>query len=296
MTPTVPDTMTAVVSTPSGERWTEPRELAVPDPAAGEALVAVRAVSVNRGELTLLRMRDGFQPGQDFAGVVVRGAADGSGPQEGERVAGLADWHAWAPFVAVPVERLAAVPDGVDDVTAAALPMAGTTALNVLRAPGGDLLGRRVLITGARGGVGGFAVQLAELAGARVTGVSSVTEEAPDGQDVVLESAGGTSLEQAIAKVAPRGVVVVFGNSSKERSSIDFRDFRDGHQGAGVVSSYSHDYAGIAGENLRVLLDLVAEGRLRVDIGYEGTLADVDDALDAFDARAFSGKAVLRVA
>src|SRR3954451_17160893 len=137
--------MRAIVATAEGPSWTERREVPPPAPAANEALIAVRAFAVNRGELTLVRRRDGWQPGQDVAGEVIQPAADGSGPQAGERVAGLAEWHGWAEQTVVPAHRLAAVPADVDFERAAALPMAGTTAANPVR-------GRRPLLR-ARPGI-----------------------------------------------------------------------------------------------------------------------------------------------
>src|SRR5215207_8146378 len=170
--------MRAIVATPEGPTWTERREVPPPEPAADETLVAVRAFAVNRGELMLLRMRgDGWRPGQDVAGEVIQAASDGSGPAVGARVAGLVDWEGWAESVAVPTHRLATVPYGVDLAHAAALPMAGTTAMGLVR-EGGPLLGARVLVTGASGGVGHLAVQLAALGGARVTAVAARRGEA----------------------------------------------------------------------------------------------------------------------
>lgn len=284
--------MQAVVSTPGGDRWAELREVPDPEPGPGEALVEVHAAGINRGELTLLQIRENFRPGQEVAGVVVRAADDG--PREGERVVGLADWHGWAPLVNVPAHRLVPLPERIDFATAAALPMAGATALNLIRL-GGDLLGRNVLVTGASGGVGGIAVQLARLAGAKVTAVSAVDEDTADGQHLILESVGGASLEHAIAKVAAGGLVLVFGNSAKERSSIDFRDFA-GRDGVRLQAFYSAAYEHRAGANLRTLLELVADGRLRVEVGLETPLAEVNDALDALAARQVAGKAILRVA
>jgi NADPH2:quinone reductase len=279
--------MLAVVSTPGGERWAELREVPEPEAGPGELLVQVHAAGINRGELTLVQMREDFRPGQEIAGVVA------AGPRQGERVVGLADWHGWAPYATVPEHRVVALPDAIPFSTAAALPMAGATALNLIR-HGGDLLGRNVLVTGASGGVGVIAVQLARLAGANVTAVSAVTEDAPDDQHVILESVGGASLEQAVAKAAPRGLVLVYGNSSKERSSVDFRDF-SGRDGVRLQAFYSAWYEDRAANNLRTLLGLVADGRLQVQVGLETPLADVNDALDALDARQVAGKAVLTV-
>src|SRR3954467_1243488 len=145
--------MRAIVATAEGPSWTERREVPPPAPAANEALIAVRAFAVNRGELTLVRRRDGWQPGQDVAGEVIQPAADGTGPQAGERVAGLGEWHGWAGQTVVPSPRLATIPADVDFEHAAALPMAGTTAANLVRG-GGPLLRAPGVITGAPGGGG----------------------------------------------------------------------------------------------------------------------------------------------
>src|SRR3954464_15155313 len=125
--------MLAIVATANGPSWTDRREAAPPAPAPNEALVAGRAFAVNRGELTLVRRRDGWQPGQDVTGEVAQAAADGSGPPGRARVAGLAQGHGWAAQAAVPSHRLAVLPDDEDFVRAAALPMAGTTAANLVR-------------------------------------------------------------------------------------------------------------------------------------------------------------------
>src|SRR3954451_15283031 len=145
--------MQAVVSTPGGERWAELRDVPEPEPGPGELLVEVHAAGINRGELTLLQIRDEFRPGQEVAGVVA------TGPRKGERVVGLADWHGWGEHAVVPEHRVVPLPDGIDFATPAALPMAGATALNLIRL-GGDLLDRNVTVTGASGGVGTIAVQL----------------------------------------------------------------------------------------------------------------------------------------
>jgi len=280
--------MQAVVSTPGGERWAELREVPEPEPGPDELLVQVHAAGINRGELMLVQTRDDFRPGQEIAGVVA------AGPRSGERVVGLADWHGWAPYATVPEHRTVPLPDDIDFVTAASLPMAGGTALNLIRL-GGDLLGRNVTVTGASGGVGVIAVQLARLAGANVTAVSAVDEQAPDGQHLILESVGGASLDRAIAKVAAGGLILVFGNSSKEPSSIDFRAFA-GRDRVRIQSFFSAHYEHLAADNLRTLLGLVADGRLADRVGLETPLAEVNDALDALSERRVDGKAILRVA
>jgi NADPH:quinone reductase len=150
----------------------ELREVEEPSPAPDESVVAVRAVSINRGELRLLSVRRrGWRPGQDIGGTVVTAAADGGGPAVGSRVVGLVDQAGWSERVAAPHSRVAVLPDGVSFAQAATLPVAGLTALRALRL-GGTLLGRTVLVTGASGGVGHLAVQLAARPGTQVAGIS----------------------------------------------------------------------------------------------------------------------------
>src|SRR5579862_802639 len=223
--------MLAIVNTPSGPEPVAIREVAEPDLRPDEALVSVHAFSLNRGELRLFQVRpEGWRPGQDIAGIVLRAAADGSGPAAGTRVVALSDWEGWAERAAVPSHRIAPIEGNVSFGAAAALPVAGLTALRSLR-HGAPLLGKRVLITGAAGGVGNLAVQLAARSGARVTamvgrperaqvldglGAAAVVtriEDAPGRFGLILEAAGGASLTAAIARIDHRGTVVVYGNS-----------------------------------------------------------------------------------
>src|SRR5438067_3057456 len=308
------DLVLAIVNTPTAPLPVELREVAEPQPAAGEAIVEVRAFSLNRGELALLASRPaGWRPGQDIAGIVVRAAADGSGPQEGTRVVALVDGAGWAQRVAAPTARMAALPDNVSFASAATLPVAGLTALRLVRL-GGSLLGRRVLITGAAGGVGRFAVQLAALAGAEVTGVvgrperatgltergatAIVTsiEEAEGLFDLILESAGGSSLAGAISKVSPGGTIVVFGNSSREETRISFANFA-GHAGARLLAFFIYESGTPAsmGVDLATLVSLVASGKLTPEIGLEDSWRNLSRAVTALRDRNVNGKVVLHI-
>jgi NADPH:quinone reductase len=120
------ETMKTVVNNPGGPAITAVDD---PRPGSGEALVAVRAFSVNRGELDLLQTRTSrWRPGQDVAGVVVAQAADGSGPAADTRGVALAEQAGWSELAAVPTSRLAPLPAEVGIEQAAALPLAGLTA------------------------------------------------------------------------------------------------------------------------------------------------------------------------
>jgi NADPH:quinone reductase len=306
--------MLALVNTPSAPIPVELNEVAEPVPMPSEAIVEVHAFSLNRGELALLANRpEGWRPGQDIAGVVVQPAADGSGPEKGTRVVALVDGAGWSQRVAAPTARMAALPDNVSFASASTLPVAGLTALRTLR-QGGSLLGQRVLITGAAGGVGRFAVQLAALAGAEVTGVvghpdravglsergaTAVVaniQEAEGLFDLILESAGGASLAGAISKVAPGGTIVMFGNSSREQTPISFPNFA-GHAGARLLAFFVYESGTPAsmGVDLAKLVSLVAAGKLTPEIGLEDSWHNVYRAAVALRDRKVNGKAVFHV-
>jgi NADPH2:quinone reductase len=287
-------------------------ELAEPQAASNEALVSVHATSLNRGELRLLAIRpNGWIPGQDMVGMVERAAADGSGPAVGTRVAALVDQAGWAERVAVSTDRLAVLPDDVSFVSAATLPVAGTTALRTLR-HGGDLAGQQVLITGASGAVGRFQIQIAREQGASVTaiaaarhaedlrslGAEQVVEsiELAEGPfSLITESVGGKSLAHAIERVAPGGTIVIFGSSSGELTPIGFRQFVPGHEGARLQTfAYYTSGSGI-GADIASLLALVAAGRLETRVALTVQWTDIAQALDALRQRSISGKAVLTI-
>lgn len=281
---------------------------------AGEALVEVRASSVNRGELRLLEGRpDGWRPGQDIAGVVTQSAADRDGPPAGTRVAGLVVGGGWSKRVAVPPARLAELPDGVSFEDAATVGIAGLTALRTVRLCG-PLLGSRLLVIGATGAVGRLAVQLGVQAGAVVTAQARTRERSaeleqlgaerlvtPDeleeaAYDAALDGVGGPMLEQAIRCLRPGGTVVVYGAMTREPARIGLGDFA-GHEGARIVSfmSYAYGREEDIGPDLAVLVDLIARGRLNTSVAATEDWRDAGRLIAALRAGEISGKAVLTV-
>ena len=288
-----------------------------PDPAPerGEAVVRVRAISLNRGEVRRSGMAPaGWRPGWDLSGVVERAAANGLGPSVGARVVGILTEGAWAERVAVATNALAELPEKVTFAQAATFPVAGLTALHAL-AKGGLLLGRRVLVTGATGGVGDFAVQLARLAGAHVTvnarradqdaalrqlGAHEVVlgEEIASSPkyDLIVDSVGGRTLGTALAALQRNGVCVTLGVSSTAEVTFNARDFfvagRTTLYGLYLFTEFFTEPASVG---LRRLGALVAAGQLAPHISVERPWTEIGRVAEDLMARRFPGKAVLTV-
>jgi NADPH:quinone reductase-like Zn-dependent oxidoreductase len=284
-------------------------EVPEPVPAPTDALVDVRAFSINRGELRMLgTANDGWRPGWDFAGILRSDVEDG--PRAGARVVGIRQGGTWAERVAVPEGWIAELPEGVTFAQGSALPTAGLAALRMLRL-GPAILGRRVLVTGASGGVGRFAIQLAHLGGAEVTALVSsdsartagLLELGADrvasdiGQlrgrfDLILESVGGETLGRLVTMVDPQGTLVMFGNSSNEPTTFDVRDVYNGAlvRLQGFELFFGNDPFG---RDLAYLSTLVADRKLDPQLAAELPWEQVSEAIERLRNRDVAGKVAL---
>ena len=287
----------------------------VAEPAAGpsEVVVAVDAFSINRGETFLLeKPRNAWRPGKDVVGHIVVAASDGNSPPVGTRVVAHPPASGWAERVVVNNDQLAILPESVGDADAAALPLAGLTALRLMRAAGA-LAGRRILLTGAAGGVGHFFVELAASVGAAVTAVVASPErghrllelgaqrvitsvdDAEFGMDIVLESVGGKSMTAALARLTPRGRLIWFGQASRVPATIDFFSFFDRPRSATIQHfDYTDSDVGVA-EDLQTLVRLTAEGRLHPEIGARSPWQETSARIADLRHRRILGKAILTI-
>jgi NADPH:quinone reductase len=316
----MPQQIRAIVVDPAapGKLAIKPVELR--DPDRDEVGVRVTAISLNRGETrrALQVAEPGWRPGWDFAGVVETAAADRSGPKPGTRVVGLLPSGAWAERVNCRTHAVAALPDMVSDAEAATLPVAGLTALHALR-QGGLLLGRKVLVDGASGGVGHLACQLAAAAGAVVWGHvrreehrAMLAEWCGDrvviGPDLaaakphgpfwlILDSLGGAALTAALGMLQPGGTCVTYGVSAAATTTFESREFF----GTGGAKLYGltlfHELMSVerAGIGLALLADLIAAQKLRPQIAVEAPWSEIGTIARRLIDRDFTGKAVLHI-
>ncbi|UUZ96532.1 zinc-binding dehydrogenase [Paenibacillus sp. P25] len=294
------------------------KEVEPPIPQPYEAIVQVKAISLNRGEI-----RDSLsgdkkkRPGWDYSGIVIEQAKDGSGPAKGSRVVGSLPSGAWAEQIAARTSLMSEIPDSVSFGQASTLPIAGLSALYALKKRG-LLLGKKVLITGSTGGVGVYAHQLAARTGAFVVGTARTEEKADlvrgDGAnkvvvgelgegagqfgpyDLIIDTVGGNTLASLLSHLGPEGVCVTMGYSSSPFSSIDVRDLIH----TGRTSLYGmyllEEMKGYSvPDDLRYLSEQVAEGNLIPRIEVEAPWTDIRSIADQLMERKYSGKAVLHL-
>jgi NADPH:quinone reductase-like Zn-dependent oxidoreductase len=300
----MPTFRTAVVRTPGGPDSIEIIDVPVVEPGPGQVRVAIAAAGVNPvdvalaagvfHQLGLVDQPDHTGLGWDFAGTVTA-LGDGVDLAVGSRVAGLIDgfdrdFGTYAEQLVVPVSATALVPDGLDLATAATVPLNGLAAAQLVDLLG-DGEGRRLLVTGAAGAVGGYVVSLAQDRGWRVTGLARAEDEAfvrGLGADFTVDAApgwdavadGAVLQEQGVALVRDGGIFVgvLPGTVPAEERGVTVR----------VVETQPD------GARLAQLLASVASGHLPARVHAVVPLDEVADAHRAVAKGGVRGRYVLQ--
>lgn len=311
--------MRAVVIEGGELRWEER-----PDPIAGdtELLVAVAAAGVNAADL--VQRRGGYPapagapadvPGLELAGVVVATGRQVTRFREGDRVMAVVGGGGQATRAVVDEAHALAVPDGVDWPEAGGFPEGFSTAYDALFTQCGLTVGERVLVTGAAGGVGTAAVQLAAAAGAQVVasvrdrsrhdavaGLGAAVVVSPDEAagagpyDVVLELVGATSLPGALGALATGGRVAVIGVGGGARIELDLVALMAARGRIGGSTLRARDRsakAAVAAAVAAHCLPLLSKGAVRVPVCDTFSLEEAAVAYARFERGGKLGKVVL---
>jgi NADPH2:quinone reductase len=312
------------------------RDVPIPGPRDGEVLIRVGYAGVNPADS---KMRAGYRrgaghgdyalpfvPGMDAAGIVELTGPNVSEFSEGDRVVtwGTRDWNTWgtyAEYVRVPAKNVSPMPRSLNFAQAAAVPIAALTAFQALfhAEKGGMIPGRKVLINGAAGGVGSFAVQFAKAGGLLVAATCSsanvayvgslgadrvidyktedvcqaVREWSADGADVVLDIVGPATLPQALDMLRPGGrlvnilTVTADGDIERDQKTAEQRGFRK------IVTVIDFERAQ---ESMREIMHLIDGGLVHLPAIDVLPLEEASRAHHMIDTGHVHGKLILKIA
>ncbi|MCX6020569.1 MAG: NAD(P)H-quinone oxidoreductase [Chloroflexi bacterium] len=314
-------------------------DVPTPEPGPGEILIEVMAAGGNYGDTGRRRgtyngaFGQPFTPGSEVAGVVAARGPGVNAPAVGTRVMSLVPGGGYAQFAIAPADIVLPIPENLDEIEGAAIPLQGITAYHALRTQGHLQQGETVLIHAAGGGVGTLAVQLARLMGAgriiatasnaaklelaRTLGATHTINYATAdfvprvleitdgvGADLIIEAVGGGVTAQNLTCLAPFGRLVIYGSAGGPPAAIDPRALMAKNQTfagflLGAVGGFTQ---GLMKERRdlmhRAATDLfgyLITGRLRPIIGHELPLSEAPEAHRIMESRGSTGKIVLTV-
>tara|TARA_R110002096_G_scaffold2619_5_gene13579 strand:- start:19086 stop:20189 length:1104 start_codon:yes stop_codon:yes gene_type:complete len=321
-------TMKAVVSRCyGGPETAEYLDVAKPVAGPGEVVVQVKAAALNpldyhfmRGSPYLMRLSSGLaspddpRMGVDFAGIVVEIGEDVTKFSVGDAVFGGRS-GAFAEYVLVPENRaIARMPDTVSFDEAAAIPIAAVTALQALRDSGGLVAGEKVLINGASGGVGTYAVQIAKALGAEVHGVCSTRNvemvrslgadhvfdykkenytASGDEYDLIVDMVGNHSLSANRHVLKADGRMVLVGGPKGDWLAPFWNPLKAAMYSPFIDQQIGMMLASLKGEDLEYLAGLMASDQLTTQIDTRYPLKNTADALRYLETQRARGKVII---
>jgi len=315
------------VQSPGGPEALRYEDVPQPSPAAVQVLVKVEAVGVNYIDVYqrtgLYKVATPFTLGQEAAGVVTAVGPGVTDPKVGDRVAYTSILGAYAEYAVVPADRVVVLPDGVTARQAAAAMLQGMTAHYLACTTYPLKAGDTCLVHAAAGGVGLLLCQIASRRGARVIGTVSTREKAALareagardvilyteqdfeaevkrltnglGLQVVYDSVGKTTFEKGLNCLTPRGMMVLYGQSSGPIGSFDPQVLSQKGSLFLTRPTLAHYVATRAELVARAgeVLSWVKSGTLKVRIEHEFSLAETAEAHRALEARKTTSKLLL---
>lgn len=302
-----------------------------PTPGPGEVLIKIEAVGMNYADVMRRRGDDYPDPspppfvlGAEVAGTIVALGEGVSNIPPGLPVLATPGAGGYAQYIAVPAATIIPLPDGFDFVSAAALLGHGLTAAMVLKQAAKIKPGESVLIEGAAGGMGSFAVQLAKIYGAGTIIAAASTPEkraiaeemgatasvdytkpgwsdevrrltAGRGVDIVIETTGGETVNQALDAMAPFGRMIFVGQSSGKSAAIDpWRLTSTNHSVQGFyIGAYLAD-SELLMASIGELIGFVGNGAVKIQVGTVLPLSQAAEAHRLLEGRKTVGKVVLQ--
>jgi NADPH2:quinone reductase len=318
-----------IVREPGGPEQMVMDEVPTPSPGAGEALVAIAVSGVNFIDVYfrtgLYKADRPVVLGSEAAGTVERVGPGVTDVKPGDSVVYTMVRGSYAEYAVVPAAQLVKIPNNVDFETAAAVMLQGTTAHYLTRSTFPIERGHMCLVHAAAGGAGGLIVQMAKHHGARVFGTVSTEEKAREvrglgadevilytqqdfetevmrltegrGVDVVYDSVGQTTFDKSLKVIRPRGMMVLFGQSSGPVPPFDPSLLNARGSLFLTRPSLAHYIAGREELLWRTgeLMDVVASGRLKVRVSATYPLAEAARAHRDLESRRTTGKLLLAV-
>ncbi|MBT8163096.1 MULTISPECIES: NAD(P)H-quinone oxidoreductase [Arthrobacter] len=320
------------ISEPGGPEVLEVRDVPSPVPGPGEVLIDVVAAGLNRADV---QQRRGFYPpppgASDIPGLEVSGRIAAFGPEVskafsiGDKVVALLSGGGYAQQVAVPAEQVLRLPDGVDLVTAAALPEVAATVYSNLFMTAQLQPGETVLIHGATGGIGTMAIQLAKAYGAKVAVTAGTaekvgtakaflgadiainyaeedfvaslkTQNGGKGADVILDVVGAKYLQQNVDALADYGRLVVIGLQGGVKGELNLGQLLS-KRAAIIATALRPRPVAEKGVIMNAVREsvwpMLADGRIKPLVAKSFPLEQVREAHEYFDSGEHMGKVLL---